>query len=160
MAGGEEVAPAVRYWLNTAQDTSNPTKPNQSRGTLMRNNVAVVGAQATVAGFKADALAPLMKVTDFQVRCLFDDGNWSPDTVTFGDVNHGPANLRLVEITVRSLIRSGQGSSGGYRTPNDVRDSKFRISGDDTVGRWIIGGTIVMRATPRNLVLTKYLGNE
>lgn len=156
-ASGTEVAPAIRYWLNTAADGTGP-KRNQNRGTLMRNDVAVAGAQATVGGFTADELAPLMKVTDFQVRCLFDDGNWSPDTVTFGDPGYGPKELRSVEVTLRYIIRSGTTVSGGFLTPNDVTDPKFRIAGDDTKGRWMIGGTIVLRATPRNIVLTKYLG--
>ncbi len=156
-AGGEEVAPAVRYWLNTAEDGVGPRR-HQNRGTLMRNDVALVGAQATVTGFTADALAPLMKVTDFQVRCCFDDGNCSPDSVNFDDPGYGPKELRYVEITVRYIIRSGDISSGGFLTPNDVRDPKFRIPNDNTKGRWIIGGTIVLRATPRNIVLTKYLG--
>ncbi len=159
MSGGEEVAPAIRYWLNTAQDASDP-RPNQNRGTLMRNNVALLGAQSTVTGFKADALAPLMKVTDFQVRCCFSDGNCSPDTVTFDDAGYGPADLRIVEVSVSYIIKSGRTSSGGYATPDDVKDPKFRIVGDDTVGRWMIGGTIVLRATPRNIVLTRYLGGS
>jgi len=157
MAGGEEVAPAVRYWLNTAPDGTGP-KRHQNRGTLMRNDVAVAGAQSTVSGFTADELAPMMKVTDFQVRCVFDDGNWSPDSVGFGDPGYTPKELRYVEVTVRYLIRSGDIASGGFLTPNDVRDPKFRIAGDDTKGRWMIGGTIVLHATPRNIVLTKYLG--
>ncbi|MDQ7785235.1 MAG: type II secretion system protein [Desulfomonilaceae bacterium] len=157
VAGGEEAAPAVRYWLNTAQDASS-ARPHQNRGSLMRNDVALVGAQTTVAGFKADSLAPLMKVTDFQVRCLFDDGNWSPDSVTFGDPNYGPANLRYVEVMVRYIIRSGDIATGGYLTPDDVKDPQFRIVGDTTKGRWMIGGTVVLRATPRNIVLTRYLG--
>ncbi|MFH1116362.1 MAG: prepilin-type N-terminal cleavage/methylation domain-containing protein [Pseudomonadota bacterium] len=157
MAGGEEVAPAVRYWLSTAADAS-AAKPNQNRGTLMRNDVALLGAQSTLTGFQADTMAPLMKVTDFQVRCLFSDGSWSPDTVTFDDSGYGPANLRVVEVSVSYIIRSGRSSSGGYATPDDVKDPKFRIAGDDTMGRWMIGGTIVVRATPRNIVLTRYLG--
>jgi prepilin-type N-terminal cleavage/methylation domain-containing protein len=154
---GAEVAPAVRYWLNTAVDGTG-SKQHQNRGTLMRNDVAVAGAQASMSGFTADEYAPLMKVTDFQVRCCFDDGNCSPDSVNFDDVDHTPKELRYVEVTVRYIIRSGDISSGGYLTPNDVSDSKFRIAGDNTKGRCMIGGTIVLRATPRNIVLTKYLG--
>lgn len=154
VGSGVEAAPAIRYWLNTAVGTD-PAKA----GTLYRNTTAIAGAQASFTGLTADSQVPLMKVTDFQVRCLFDDGTtWSPDTVNFGDPGFDAETLRLVEITVRYLVRIGATQAGGYNTPDQVRDPRFRIPGDTTKGPWVIGGTYVLRATPRNIVLSQYLG--
>ena len=154
VGSGVEAAPAVRWWLNTQVGTD-----PQKAGTLYRNTTAVAGAQASFTGLTADTQIPLMKVTDFQIRCLYEDGTtWSPDTVDFGDTGYDSETLRLVEITVSYIVRVGASEAGGYSTPTDIKNPKYRIAGDTTPGPWIPGGTYVLRATPRNIVLSKYLG--
>jgi prepilin-type N-terminal cleavage/methylation domain-containing protein len=156
-----DAAPAVRYRLRLAEDTGPTLKErHQNRGTLLRNEVAIAGAQATPTGFTGDATAPLVKITDFQVRCQFNDGQWSPDDVTFGSSGHGGANLRLIEVTVRYLIRSAQSETGGFGSPDKVNKKGFRIPNDTTFGPWIVGGTYVMRVAPRNIILFNYLGSS
>lgn len=169
---GTEVAPAVRYWLNLAEDVSESGwKRHLRRGTLYRNNTAIIGAQNSIDGL-SDSLSkesnlPLVKVTDFQIVCVFDDGTGagtedaiveSPRDGNFGDIGFTPDLLKFVKVKVRYIIRGGQAESGGASTPDKIHQTSFRIPGDLTPGPWIIGGEYVLRATPRNLVLTNILG--
>jgi len=156
-----QVAPAIEYRLDVDPSHEFP-------GTLLRNGVAILGAQSTLGGFTPDKLRPLMKVTDFQVRCQFRSGATYVWTSTLNPfTNFNVRDLRLVEVTIRYIIRD---EAGGHAYPDDPDPAHprwpkgFSISGDNnpqrSYGPWKVGGLQTIQVSPRNVVMWVYLSGS
>ncbi len=145
-AGKRYAAPSVSYELSLLDE--NPTQ----RGRLVRNGETMIG------GSKNPGEVPIIKVTDFKIRCRFRDPT-AADGTSWAQLDPMPGGsytvdqLLLIEVTLRYLVRDMQ---GGYETPNDGPPG-FRIEGDATHGPWMVGGTRTITVSPRCLVLMQYL---
>jgi hypothetical protein len=141
--------PAISYELKLLDP--DPKQMYQS-GRLVRNGETMIGG-----AMKAGQI-PLVKVTDFKIRCQFRDLAAASGT-TWAQLDPNPGGtytadrLLLIEVTVRYLVRDVQ---GGYNTPNDALPG-YRIEGDTTYGPWMVGGTRTITVSPRCLVLMQYL---
>lgn len=145
-AGKRYVAPSISYELSVADADV------RQRGRLLRNGETLIG------GTNNAWEVPMIKVTDFKIRCRFRDLT-AADGTAWAQLDPQPGGtytadqLLLIEVTVRYLVRDMQ---GGYETPNNG-PSGFRIEGDTTHGPWMVGGTRTITVSPRCLVLMQYL---
>jgi type II secretory pathway pseudopilin PulG len=165
------ISPAISYTLSKAKDTlATGEMQYYPMGRLLRNDVPVLGADSK-------ELRPLIKVTDFQIRCRFrgdtgSDGDCieCPDpTGTPGWTQTKLKDLRLLEITLRYIWRS---PGAGFATPDSIPDTMrdawsedashggYRLVGDLTPGPWSSGGVQRFTVSPRNIVMTQYLGEN
>jgi len=159
-------APAVSYRLVLDSDTTcNASNESLkwSAGRLLRNGVALAGADPLEAATSALAseLRPLVKITDFQIRCGYKS---AVATITCADCPSTAVefqtkvkDLRLVEVTIRYLVRD---PAGGFMTPDVVGPTGYRIPNDCTTGPWTVGGTQTFLVSPRNIVMPQYLATQ
>jgi len=129
----------------------------------LRNGVALAGADPLEAATSALAseLRPLVKITDFQIRCGYKS---AVATITCADCPSTAVefqtkvkDLRLVEVTIRYLVRD---PAGGFMTPDVVGPTGYRIPNDCTTGPWTVGGTQTFLVSPRNIVMPQYLATQ
>lgn len=153
-----KAAPAISYRLlfgtNPDGSSRSSTGPNPQNtwGTLVRNGLVIAGAGDVGTD---ETQRSFVKITDFQVDCQFSDNTWWPaNGYTFGSGIYTAANVRLLQITLRFIVKD---EGGGYQTPDAIVGTGYRIAGDYTRGPWTIGGTYTFRVSPRNIVLASYL---
>lgn len=164
-----KAVPAISYRLlfgtnpdGSTRTTTDTRQPQNNWGTLVRNGRSIAGAGDVVDASDTSRSADesqrsFIKITDLQVDCQFSDDTWVPATGspnTFGTGSYTSANLRLVQVTLRFIIKD---EGGGYLTPDKIPGTGYRIIGDYTPGPWTIGGTYTFRVSPRNVVLSSYL---
>ena len=176
------VAPAVSYRLITSKtdQSAYPSDRQPQLGTLMRNGIPVTGAGVPLVGAREGEKQPVVKVTDFQVRCGFRNATavcdfakyyedrttacWTPDNGRqLGDTAGGwdVGTLRVVEVTIRYIVKD---RGGGAKYPADMTVAGFRLPDDDknmtppARGPWALGGAQTITVSPRNIVLGHYLG--
>lgn len=178
------LAPASNITLQPVTPTLKDRQGDYTRGQLLRNGVPLIGGATGGSSTTASAMPPYIKVTDFQVRCGFyidssrdfstyfadstSIAGWTPDGgktfgQTTGGLNYTAENLRVLEITLKYIIRD---KGGGNLWPGEISTPGFNITSartpdtqnDYTAGPWAIGGTYTVLISPRTLTLGKQLG--
>jgi hypothetical protein len=142
----------------------------------LRNGIPVTGAGIPLIGSREGEKQPVVKVTDFQVRCGFrttvcnfskyyEDRStacWTPDNGhQLGDTGWEIDKLRVVEVTIKYIVKD---KGGGANYPANITVAGFRLPEDDknmtppAHGPWALGGSQTITVAPRNVVLGYYLG--
>jgi prepilin-type N-terminal cleavage/methylation domain-containing protein len=173
---GGNAAPAIVYSLSLDKPVVSATYPYAfySWGRLLRNGVPIIGAADTeMPTAPGVPKTPVIKVTDFQVRCGFyvtaaknfadyytdksKNTGWTPDKGVFGDSVNGytALNLRVIEVAIRYIYKD---KGGGNYYPKNISTPGFSIPNDQTPGPWAIGGLYTVTFSPRALVLGRQLG--